>query len=132
DREPILIRVGLDEAEGDEGARLWVGISDEDNDVAGIGIREEYVGPDGQINTLEETYPVFGYRSIGAFQSIPVVIRKAGQRKSEADWLEYLNRGIWNIERIPDLWISMPRPGVRVKIWVYDHAGHKSDIVTLE
>jgi hypothetical protein len=133
DPEPILIHAVLEQGEGDNGAWLGAGISDEDNDAAGIGVREEHIGAEGEKHIVEETYPVFGYRSIGGFQSIPVVIRKAGQRKNEADWEKYLNRGIWNRELIPDLWISMPSPGkVEVKIWVYDHAGHKSDVVPLE
>jgi hypothetical protein len=85
------------------------------------------------MSTVEETYPVFGYRSVAAFQIVPVKTRTTTQRKSEAAWQRYLDQGIWDRRRMPALWISVPSQGkVQVKIWIYDHAGHKSDLVTLE
>jgi hypothetical protein len=133
DPEPIVIEAFLAQARDSKEARMGIGISDEDNDVAGIGVREEHVRPNGGAIIIEEEYPVFGFQSIGCLQLIPVQIRIGTERKNHEDWQRYLNRGVWEKEMIPDLWISIPRPGtVDVKVWVYDHAGHKSQLVPLE
>lgn len=135
DPEPILVHLMLLDAEPERGKpfSLGLGVSDEDNDMAGIGVREEHIDSNGQVMVIEEEYPVFGYQSVGSLQMIRVKIREHGERKNHQVWQEYLDMEGWRGDAMPDLWVSKPDPGkVEVKIWLYDHAGHKSELVPLE
>ena len=134
DPEPILMFAVLTRLRGKESIRLLLGISDEDADVAGVAIRERHMESNGQISIIEEEYPVFGYGlTITAAQMIPIKIRKGNERKNEQHWKNYLEIGVWDRDMRPDLWVSNPQPGkVDVEIWVYDHAGHKSEPVSLK
>lgn len=135
DPEPVLVDAGLTQPEGRHVTILVVGISDEDGDLAGIGIRELHAKPDGYSLSIEEEYPVFGYASTKAasYYIFKATIRKGNERKNEKDWKEYLDAGLWDRDHMPYLWISVPEPGkIDIEIWVYDHAGHKSELVTLD
>jgi len=135
DSEPILIRALLARPERMETVTLALAISDEDGDVAGIGVRERRIGASGDSIIIEEEYPVFGYQSlrIATFQIIPVAIRKDDERKNEQLWEKYLETGVWKRDVIPPIWVSLPVPGkTDVEVWVYDHAGHKSEAIPLE
>jgi hypothetical protein len=114
--------------------RLSLAISDENGDVAGIVIREKHVKSNGEIEVIEEKYPVFGYGlTITSTQSLPFEIRSGNERKNEKQWQNYLEIGIWDREMRPDLWISIPESGKKeIEVWLYDHGGHKSNTVLLE
>ncbi len=139
DPEPILIYAVFVETEyrpPKHPVYLAVGLSDEDGDIAGIGIRERHLQPNGQTMIIEEMYPIFCYGESQRFAcilSVPVVIRKEGERKNEQFWQKYLERGVFDEKLMPNIWISTPQPGkVDVQVWIYDHSGHNSQPVRLE
>jgi hypothetical protein len=157
DQEPILIVAVLIKIEGSEKCELGLWAFDENRDLAGFAVREESHDPNGRVITLEEHYPVFAHDpAIGVFDHcpVPVHIRDAHQRKDEKQWADYLaidfdrlvrervpNRsspnfwdGVWRLweETLPAVWVSLPEAGkVDVSLYVYDEAGHKSNVVNL-
>ncbi len=140
DPEPILVRAQLDQFKKETGPVLIVGVSDEDGDLVGIGVRELHTRPDNEPYVIEEEYPVFEHRSEKTTTNrlFPIMIRNGAERKNEEAWREYLDKGPqnedpWKAEDIPALWISLPDAGkVEVEIWIYDRAGHKSAPVSVE
>lgn len=134
DPEPILLFAALTKNRTKGYIRLSLAISDENGDVAGIGIREKHVKSNSEIEIIEEEYPVFGYGlTITSTQSLPFEIRSGNERKNEKQWQNYLEIGIWDRDMRPDLWISIPESGEKeVEVWVYDHGGNKSNTVQLE
>jgi hypothetical protein len=134
DPEPILIRALLARPDRMEIITLALAVSDEDGDLAGIGVREQRIGSSGKSIIIEEEYPVFGYQSlrIATFQIITVAIRKDNERKNEELWQKYLDTGVWKRDAIPPVWVSVPVPGkTDVEVWLYDNAGHKSEAISL-
>jgi len=145
DSEPILITAGLNKPIGYEDMYLGLVTFDEDMDVLGLGINEEYTDVNGLKTTLTEEYPVFVYRmkpEVLDLRLFPVQIRDAGQRKNEQRWDEYIKGdGIdvndvrrlkhWR-ETLPPVWVSNPEPNkVNVFVYIYDQAGHKSEPIKL-
>lgn len=145
DRKPILITAGLNKPIGYEDMYLGLVTFDEDKDVVGLGIREEYADANGLKTTLTEEYPAFVYRmkpEVLDLRLFPVQIRDAGQRKNEKRWDEYIKgEGIdvndvrrlkhWR-ETLPPVWVSNPEPNkVNVFVYIYDQAGHKSEPIKL-
>ena len=140
DPEPILVRVVFGWVTG-SGMHLLLDAYDEDKDVVGFGIREEYTNANGLKTVLTEEYPAFVHR-VGAEvlppRLCPVQIRDAEQRKDAQRWGEYVKgEGIdvnspraierWT-ETLPPVWISIPEPNkVDVYVYVYDRAGRKSE-----
>lgn len=144
DPEPILVRVVFGWVTG-SGMHLLLDAYDEDKDVVGFGIREEYTNANGLKTVLTEEYPAFVHR-VGAEvlppRLCPVQIRDGEQRKDAQRWGEYVKgEGIdvnslraierWT-ETLPPVWISNPEPNkVDVYVYVYDRAGHKSEPLRL-
>jgi len=127
------------------GRYLLLGTFDEDRDIVGLGIREEYNDANGLKTLLTEEYPAFVHRMSSELllsRPCPVKIRDGDQRKDAQCWDEYVNgEGIdvsrlqskkhW-IETLPPVWTSIPEPNrVDVYVYVYDKAGHKSDPLKL-
>jgi len=146
DSEPILLCAELAKPIGMETKDLAFYIFDEDKDIVGFGIVEEYVDANGLSTTLTEKYDTVGngpYPPDEAVQAFvfQVQIRNAGQRKDVQQWNEYLeakSRDVeagrelppvgkaWHIR--PPIWISIPEPNrVDVYVYVYDRQGHKSE-----
>jgi hypothetical protein len=134
DPEPMLLFAALSKHKTKGDIRLILAISDENGDVAGIEIREKHVKSNGEIEVIEEEYPIFGYgQTITSTQFQPVKVRIENELKNEQQWKNYLEIGVWDREFEPDVWISIPESGKReVEVWVYDHGGHKSNTVLLE
>ena len=140
DPEPILITAGINKPIGYEDMYIGMFTFDEDMDVLGLGIIEDYSDVNGLETTLTEEYPVFVYRmkpEVLDLRLFPVQIRDAGQRKNEKRWNEYIKgEGIdvndvrrlkhWR-ETLPPVWVSNPEPNkVNVFVYIYDQEGHKS------
>ena len=146
DCEPILITAQLGKLPGNEDMYLRLITFDEDKDIVGIVINEEYTDVNGVKITLNEEYPAFVYRMIRGMllgpRLLPVQIRDAGQRKNAQRWDKY-ERGegidvndVWRLkhwrETLPPVWISIPEPNaVKVHVYIYDQAGHKSEPIKL-
>jgi len=146
DREPILISADLTKAEGTEDIYIGLITFDEDTDVIGIGIKEEYINPNNLKTTLTEEYPAFVYRmspDVDELRLCPVQIRNDSQRKSNQQWEEYIKgEGIdvstlkntirWR-QTLPPVWVSIPDPNhTHVQVYIYDKAGNKSKPIKLE
>jgi len=144
DPEPILVMPLLGRVTP-SGRYLLLETFDEDRDIVGLGIREEYNDANGLQTLLTEEYPAFVHRMSSELllsRPCPVKIRDGDQRKNEQRWDEYVKgEGIdvnspraierWT-ETLPPVWISIPDPNrVDVYVYVYDKAGHKSDLVKL-
>jgi len=140
DPEPILVMALLGRVTG-SGRYLYLETFDEDRDIVGLGIREEYNDANGLKTLLTEEYPVFVHRMSSELllsRLCPVKIRDGDQRKDEQRWDEYVKgEGIdvnspraierWT-ETLPPVWISIPEPNkVDVYVYVYDRAGRKSE-----
>jgi len=146
DREPILLWAQLGKPIGMETKDLSFFTFDEDMDIVGFGIVEEYVDANGLRTTLTEEYETTGngpYPPDEAVQAFifPVQIRNASQRKDVQQWNEYLEAKshdvktgrdlppvgkTWHVR--PPIWISIPEPNhVYVYVYVYDRQGHKAD-----
>lgn len=146
DREPILLVAQLGKPIGMETVKLNLLTFDEDEDIVGLGIIEEYVDANGLKATLTEEYPALGPlmdpKDTALQLLYPTVqIRSAGQRKDIERWKEYVNAKPRNIHAkldevpsgyrwpdMPAIWISTPDPNhVDVYVYIYDQQGHKSD-----
>lgn len=140
DPEPILITAVMNKPIGYEDMYIGMFTFDEDVDVLGLGINEEYTDVNGIKTTATEEYPVFVHRmkpEVVDLRLFPVQIRDAGQRKDKQRWDEYIKgKGIevkevrrlkyWR-ETLPPVWVSNPEPNkVNVFVYIYDQAGHKS------
>jgi len=146
DREPIMLWAQLGKPIGMETKDLTFFTFDEDKDIVGFGIVEEYVDANGLRTTLTEEYETTGNgpyppdTSVQAF-IFPVQIRDAGQRKDVQKWNKYLEAKsndvkagrelppigkAWHV--MPPIWISIPEPNhVYVYVYVYDRQGHKAE-----
>ena len=134
DAKPVLIRALLSDR-NDGLLILTLGFSDEDGDIAGITLKEEKKRGASEIDTLVESYPVWGRKELKAatYYFTPVHIRKSGERKDDGAWKEYLDGGEWTHEKRPPLWISPPEDGrLKVQVCVYDQAGNVSNYVEVE
>ena len=121
---------------------------DEDADITGFGMREQYVDEKGELNILsDEGYPIY-IHSDGDFLS-PVLdiyvfaqIRNASQPKNtternangqaegiDVNDLYYAD----NLEgSLPFVWVSMPVPGkLDVLVYAIDSAGNQSQPIPL-
>jgi len=135
DPEPILFTVRLVKWDSRDPSFIILS-SDEDNDWAGIIVREKHAA-----DILEEVYPVF----TGGFQlpicagEVPAArIRTQNQRKNKELWEHYvaLRAEVGKNEPLPappPMWVSIPEPN-KVEVWVqlYDKAGNKSNQVKLQ
>jgi hypothetical protein len=140
DPEPILVIALLGRVTA-SGRYLYLETFDEDRDIVGLGIREQYNDANGLKTLLTEEYPAFVHRMSSELllsRLCPVKIRDGDQRKNEQRWDEYVKgEGIdvnspraierWT-ETLPLVWISIPEPNkVDVYVYVYDRAGRKSE-----
>ncbi len=146
DSEPIMLWAQLGKPIRRETINLSFFTFDEDKDIVGFGIVEEYADVNGLRTTLTEEFKTTGNgpyppdEAVQAF-AFTVQIRDAGQRKDVQQWNEYLeakSRDVeagrelppvgkaWHIR--PPIWISIPEPNhVDVYVYVYDRQGHKSE-----
>lgn len=135
DPKPVLIDALLITPKGEKKPVLLLAISDEDQDLLGIGIRERYLEPNGSAgDIIEETYPVYSSDPppVVSHQIVPITIRTTAQRKDRELWKQYVEAGGLSEEGLPPLWVSVPDPNrVDVWVWLYDRQGHKSEPVQL-
>ncbi len=150
DSEPILLCAVLVKTIGRETKNLAFYTFDEDKDIVGFSIVEEYVDANGLSTTLTEEYETTGtgpYPPDEAVQAFPFIvqIRDAGQRKDVQRWNEYLKAESGDVNAARDLvtagktspvrppiWISIPEPNrVDVHVYVYDRQGHKSERIVV-
>jgi len=146
----IMNTVGVEEGEI---MSLKLIMYDEDADYLGFVVEEERVDSNGVIITrLIERYPVFTYLSDAnssevLFQFVPVLIRDKDQRKSEDQWVKYINTPLqqqkeeykkrtnknWTwLKTLPPVWLSIPDPNkLNVYVQVYDRAGHLSERIRM-
>lgn len=157
DTEPILLQASVGLVEPNDEPALFVFTFDEDRDIRGLRIKEQYIDPNGTLTTLEEDYPVF----VNSLTSVisehirfPIQIRDKYQRKDKCLWLEYANRNLdalirkylderqqdcgdtftrkvlWKEKEMPPVYISVPDPNrVEVFISIYDRAGNESESI---
>ena len=153
DPEPLLIAAVIHMSAIENGERMFLTLIlyDEDEDYIGFVIEEESVDSNNTVTKkLVEKYPAYTYTSYTNnldFIDIPVLVRDANQRKSEEQWLKYLNTSLQKQEEeymkhskknwtwkdsIPPVWLSKPDPGkLNVYVRVYDRAGHLSERIPL-
>jgi hypothetical protein len=144
DPEPILVTAPLVRTATESG-RWYLSLEafDEDKDTVGVGIREEYTDVNGLKTGLTEEYAAFVHQMMSEVMRLlicPVQIRDADQRKDAQRWDQYVKgEGIhasrplsavrWR-ETLPPVWVSVPEPNrVDVYVYVYDQAGHKSNLL---
>jgi hypothetical protein len=159
DTDPIILHASIGLVEPNDEPSLFLLYFDEDSDLRGLCIKEEYFDPNGMKRALEEDYPIF----VNALDTLiyenirfPVVVRDKYQRKDEFLWLEYVKRNLdalirkyidnqqhdskdtftrgvpWGEEEMPPIYISVPDPNrVKVLVSIYDRAGNESDSVEL-
>ena len=150
DSEPIMLCAMLSKTIGRETKNLSFFAFDEDMDIVGFGIVEEYADANGLRTILTEEYDTVGKgpyppdEAVQAFGFI-IQIRDAGQRKDVQRWNEYLKAesGDVNAARdlvpagktlpvMPPIWISIPEPNrIDVHVYVYDRQGHKSERIVV-
>jgi len=143
DPQPIIIYASLTKAEGYDEIHFLLGIFDEDKDILGLGISEQYAHSNDQQQEIVETYAVFAHArfvDVMDLYRIPFKVRENADTKNDQLWQEYVDsdyeqllqeRNGWRAS-IPPVYISIPHPqDVRVSVWVYDKAGNKSDLVEL-
>jgi len=133
DPEPILIDARLVTPIGKAETVLALCVSDENKDLAGIGIRESSPSVAKERWLNEEIYPIYHHFSpaVVSNQMIPVLIRKNGERKDQQRWREYMTHGCAS-DNIPPILVSFPEPNeIEVWIWLYDKAGNKSEPIKL-
>jgi len=136
DPEPILVRAWVSNLD-DDACFLEFIVLDEDKDLLGLHIREQYTDVNGTVATFEEVYPVyvgFPFAPFLSWNSELVRIRNSNQRKDEKLWQEYVNEvAKGKRTSMPDVWISIPEDNTtRVFMSVYDRAGNKSESVEVE
>ena len=135
DREPVIFYAVLAHPTDLPNA-LVISMYDEDNDIVGIGVREERVCEDGRILLRDEQYPIYVHnRGEGELLDeavVPVRIRDGGQEMDIRQWEAYARAEgdhlftNWS-EMLPPVWVSPPgSKEVDVYVYVYDQAGHKS------
>ena len=145
DSDPYLLAAEMGKAIGSGNIHLVFFTYDEDKDIDGIGIIEEYIDPNGLNTTLTEEYETTGNRQYPEHEEVQLFglmpkIRDAGQRKDEQLWFEYLQGKSGKVdvgqglapteETMPAVWISIPEPNhVDLKMYVYDQQGHKSEAI---
>jgi hypothetical protein len=145
DSQPVLIVANAVYSAGYQKDMLYMMTYDEDRDIIGIGIREERGPADREKSIFVEEYPIFVHYPRGGplqYRNVPIHFRHSGQRKNDQQWQDYVegkgfdkdsitNRTrFW--ETLPPIYLSVPEPNnVDVFVYVYDHAGHKSDAFRL-
>jgi hypothetical protein len=134
-----LIHTGYYKELNENNVVLFLTMSDEEYDIAGLGVREFHEEPISNVTVVEETYPIFPGPKIGHFQLVEFKERKnRSQVKDEEAWNDYLESRdeqgfIYRRREYPTLWISLPNPPIlEVEIWIYDFGGRKSEPVPLE
>jgi hypothetical protein len=134
DAVPILIDARFEKVAAPNHCRLHLDMSDEEMDIAGIHIKEVHQQPDGQSVVIEEDYPLFVRCSVGHYQWPSFKERGPGDRKDEALWGGYVEKGKWLSDRpYPTVWISIPTVGeIDVEISVYDSGGNMSEPLALQ
>jgi hypothetical protein len=159
--EPVLLQAYMMRAEGYERPDMILTIVDQNEDVIGIGIREDCHDSNCCWNTIEESYPVYIYclpfdrATTGV---IPLHIRTNCQQKDGKAWDEYVNldynklckeylqqqvkppeffsirsslEDFWE-RTLPPVWVSMPDPNkMDVWVWVFSKSGNKSEPIKL-
>ena len=148
DPEPILIFALLSSPAGVSQVDLAFGAYDEDKDIVGIGVKEDYTDANGSKTSRLDEYPAMAHRrqdTVVVLCRLPVQIRNAGQGMERQRWQDYANgegmaadaaplAGDMTASRrtLPPVWVSLPEPNrVDVYVYAYDRAGHKSDPVRL-
>lgn len=159
DIEPMLLQASVGLVEPNDDPALFVINFDEDRDIRGLRIKEQYIDPNGTTTTLEEDYPVFVNRLTSVISEhirFPIRIRDKHQRKDRCLWLEYANRNLdalirkyldkrqhdsgdtftrgvlWKEKEMPPVYISVPDPDkVQVFMSIYDRAGNESESIKL-
>lgn len=139
DPEPVLVHAGYLQEPNEESHWLFLTMSDEEYNIAGLGIRELHQRPDASVVVVEEVYPIFPEPKIGHFQMVKFKERKnLSQRKDSEAWEKYMTSGanrlfIYRRKEYPTVWICLPDPpAIKVYLWIYDFAGHMSEPVPLE
>ena len=89
--EPVLILALIMRAQGYERPDMGLLIVDQNEDVIGIGIREDCNDSNCCWKTIEETYPVYIHTGTNKIDAgwIPLHIRDNCQKKDESAWSEY-------------------------------------------
>lgn len=145
DSEPVLIVAGLVPRGKENGkAFLRMAIYDENEDVLGFTLHEEWNAADGRRESVSEEYPVFAHTQLSGtlcYPRVAVKLRNSEQLKDDERWRVYIEeggssedllQGAAHRSEIPPVYVSAPEPNeVVISLYVYDRAGHKSDPVRL-
>jgi hypothetical protein len=152
--EPVLLLAIISRAQGYERPDMGLLIVDQNEDVIGIGIREDCHEPNCCWKTIDEIYPVYMHTRSEKIKGgiIPLHIRDNCQKKDESAWSEYLKLDYQNLLKdwiqknkdkpifpgdfwestLPPVWVSKPEPNkLDILVWVFDKAGNKSEPIKL-
>jgi len=146
DPAPILLGGGLAKR-AQTGQWNFSGLLyDEDQDILGWGVREEYRTADGKKDVLVEEYPIFAHLEQGdvLWNFVwPVHIRDSGQQTDAQAWQQFRAEGKGPVasgaqgrdeyaRMLPPTYVSLPEPdSVDIFVYVYDKAGNRSEPVEL-
>ncbi len=157
--EPVLLQAYIMKPTWLESPDMLLTIVDPNENVIGVGIREECRDSNCCWKTIEENYPVYSHGQSDLFNTvvIPLHIRTDCQKKDESAWIEYVNldyfklyedyleqqlksteismgatdKSFWE-ESLPPVWVSRPEPNkLDVWVWVFNKAGNKSEPIKL-
>jgi len=131
ERVPILIYAWLFKKENTNEYCVAILFSDEDADVAGIGIREEKLSDGSQ--AIEERYPIFIKGSPRPVDRVflPIHFRINNQQKDELEWDKFICDP-FNI-KMPPIWISIPdERDIKVEIFIYDNNNNISKTINVK
>jgi hypothetical protein len=145
DSRPVLLYAKLSRNATPEPPMVWLCVYDEDVDILGLGVQEQYIGADGESAALVEEYPVFIHRPPSGsydYHAVPVQVRDAGQRKDAMLWDRYaagegIDTGrIGNVkyyrQTLPPVWMSVADlDSLDVHCYLYDRAGNRSEAVPI-
>ncbi|MGE5296212.1 MAG: hypothetical protein ACM3VT_15430 [Solirubrobacterales bacterium] len=146
DSRPVLLYAVLSTNPEMKPETVRLCLYDEDVDILGVGVQEQYVNANGESVALIEEYPVFTHQPASGsydYHALPVHVRDAGQRKDTALWDRYAapdgidaqragNREYYR-ETLPPIWMSIADPNaIDVYLYLYDRAGNKSELVRLQ
>ena len=144
DPKPILIFAGITVPLKPE-PHFCFATFDEDRDLLGLVIEENFTDANGVTTATVEEYPVFAHRPVTTvveFCLLPIHLRDAGQRKDVQQWQDYVAGHAVDPARmrdvsyyrktLPPIWISISKPNrADVHVYVYDRAGNRSEGIVL-
>jgi len=139
DKEPVIVLAYCDAVEINhkyyDDFLITTTVFDENRDLSGLYIREKHKMQDGEIVTIEETYPIFETSQYNTWStSIRCRKRNGFQKKHEKAWAKRITSSIKPSKRrvsLNHILCSVPKDDVEIFLSVYDREGNMSNTVKL-